>query len=101
TRERVGQLRDRMEETADRLRRTGQSSMDKIQSLVDDRIAKAVEKMSVPTREDIEDLAAKMNSLTRRVVGEFGGRNASTGAAPAAGKRAARKATTTKRATPK
>jgi poly(hydroxyalkanoate) granule-associated protein len=70
TKERVGQLRDRMEETADRLRKTGQSSMERIQSMVDERVAKAVERMAMPTREDIEELATQMTQLNRRVMGE-------------------------------
>lgn len=70
TKERVGQLRDRMEETADRLRKTGQSSMERIQSLVDERVARAVERMSMPTREDLDALAAQMTALNRRVVGD-------------------------------
>jgi poly(hydroxyalkanoate) granule-associated protein len=70
TKERVGQLRDRMEETADRLRKTGQSSMERIQTLVDERVAKAVERMAMPTRDDIEALATQMTQLNRRVMGE-------------------------------
>jgi poly(hydroxyalkanoate) granule-associated protein len=70
TKERVGQLRDRMEETADRLRKTGQSSMERIQTLVDERVAKAVERLAMPTREDINELATRMTQLNRRVMGE-------------------------------
>lgn len=70
TKERVGQLRERMEETAERMRKTGQSSMERIQSLVDERVAKAVERMAVPTREDLDELTTKMNALNRRMMGE-------------------------------
>lgn len=69
TKEKVGELRGRMEDTADRLRKTGQASLERIQSAIDQRVAKAVERMAVPTKQDFAELASQMSALSRRVTG--------------------------------
>lgn len=69
TKDRLDEMRDRFETTTERLRKTGQSSMERMQSLIDERIARTVERMAVPTRNELDRLANQMAELTRRMTG--------------------------------
>jgi poly(hydroxyalkanoate) granule-associated protein len=99
TRDKVDELRGRMEGTAERLQRTGRASVERIQALIDQRVAQAVEKLAVPTREDLDALAARMRDLGRQVAGAAasgaaaaGGPDAAPKRAPPAARKAAKKA---------
>lgn len=94
TTDKLGELRGRMEQTVERVRNSSQASMARIQAVVDERIAKAVQRMAVPTREDFAELARKVGEINRSVVGAMAPR-AGAGpvkSAPAAKKASARKA---------
>lgn len=96
TKTRLDEMRDRFEKTTERLRKTGESSMERMQSLIDERIAKAVERMAVPTREELDQIMDDMTRLNRRIYGTdeapaTSAKPAAKRAAPSA-KRTARKA---------
>lgn len=82
THEHLASLRDQMEGTVQRLRSSGQASMKKIQGLVDARVAQAVERMAVPSREDFETLMAQMESMRAQLLATLTGGDGA--AAPAA-----------------
>lgn len=84
THEHLASLRDQMEGTVQRLRSSGQASMKKIQGLVDARVAQAVERMAVPSREDFEALMAQMESMRAQVLSTLTGTEGAAAAAPAA-----------------
>ncbi|MBX3725191.1 MAG: phasin family protein [Xanthomonadales bacterium] len=102
THEHLASLRDHMEGTVQRLRDTGQASMKKIQGLVDARVAQAVERMAVPSREDFETLMAQMESMRAQMLATLTGHGdartgpgkhtASSPAAKPAGRTPARRA---------
>lgn len=77
TKDQLDQLRGQMEDTAERLRQSGLASMERIQALIDQRVAEAIERMAVPSRSDFDRLAGQIAAM----AGQFAG----TGAAAARG----------------
>lgn len=90
THEHLASLRDQMEGTVQRLRSSGESSMKKIQGLVDARVAQAMERLAVPSREDFEALMAQMESMREQVLSTLTGTGEATAAAAAPARKAAR-----------
>jgi poly(hydroxyalkanoate) granule-associated protein len=68
TKDSFDEVRGRIEAVTDRLRKSGEASMERMQSLIDERIAKAVQRMSVPTREDLDRLVEQITALNRNVA---------------------------------
>jgi len=68
TKDSLDEVRGRIEAVGDRLRKRGEASVERIQSLIDDRIAKVVKNLSVPTREDLDRLVQQITELNRNVA---------------------------------
>jgi poly(hydroxyalkanoate) granule-associated protein len=100
TKDKVDELRGRMEGTAERLQRSSRASIERIQAMIDQRVEQAVDRLAVPTREDIDALAERMRELGRQVAGTAAAGAAAVGASEARGRArpaaAARKATGTR-----
>ena len=67
TKTQLGKLRETMEQSTERLLSTSRSTMDRVQGLIDRRVAEAVERLAVPTREELSRLADQLEQLGERL----------------------------------
>ena len=91
TEDRVAEMTDTVTKVADGVSRQAAGSWDKLEQVFEDRVARALGAIGVPTRKDVEALSRQVEQLSR-MVAELGGQPATAGA-PAA-KTAARKPAT-------
>ena len=84
--ERISAVTGKMTAMADGMSNKAGAQWDKLESIFEERVAKALNKMGVPSRKDIDALIKRIDALSAQV----GGKPAPAKKAPA--KRAARKA---------
>jgi poly(hydroxyalkanoate) granule-associated protein len=89
-----GEVENRMQgmrKQADAVRKQAADNWDRLEKIFEDRVARSLASLGIPSREDVNNLAAKVQLLSRQVA-EL---DAKTGAAkaPAARRTAAKKAT--------
>ena len=98
--ERLGEVTSRMTSMAGDVSARAGQQWDKLESIFEERTAKALKRLGVPIAKDLDALAARIDALSAQVAKLSKGapkaspvrRNASlSGAAPTAGKRSARK----------
>lgn len=92
--ETVGGVRSDVEQRVGQARKSARTNWDKLEKVFEDRVARALSRLGVPTSEEIQELSARVQELNTRVR-EL---SRSRGAAPSAGKKTARKKTATKAA---
>ena len=86
--ERISAVTGKMTAMADGMSNKAGAQWDKLESIFEERVAKALNKMGVPSRKDIDALIKRIDMLSAKV----GGKAAAKPAAKAPAKRAARKA---------
>jgi poly(hydroxyalkanoate) granule-associated protein len=87
---RADQVRDAVESRVGEARERANDTWDRLEKVFEDRVQRALVKLNVPGREDLTDLATRVDALTAELCRQNGG------AAPRkrAGKTAAKKGTT-------
>ena len=83
--EKFGEVTSRMTSMADEVTAKAGQHWDKLESIFEERTAKALKKLGVPTAKDVQALMDRVDALSAQVVGR------SKAAAKTAAKRAARK----------
>lgn len=83
-------VRDAVESRVDQARERATDTWDKLEKVFEDRVQRALVKLGVPSREDLNDLSARVETLTEELRRQ-GGKPAAARKAPAkAAKRAAK-----------
>lgn len=117
TEERLGAVASRMSDMAGEVGTRAGQHWDKLESIFEDRVARALNRLGVPSAQDVAALHARLDALTQALKAQGGSVSATapapapaTAAAPAAARKAPRKtpvrtarstgATTTKTAAP-
>ncbi len=67
TKAQLKQMRETMEKSTERLLATGRSTMERIHGLIDRRVHDAVERLAVPTHEELRRLADQLEVLSARL----------------------------------
>lgn len=80
-------VRDDVESKVDEVRKSAQTNWDKLEKVFEQRVARALSRLGVPTSEEIRELSDRVAELNQR-VGDLAKKQA---AAPAAAKPAAKK----------
>jgi len=86
------EVRGAVESSVSQVKERTQETWDKLEKVFEDRVSKALGKLGVPGRKELNELAGKVEELAR----EIKKLNAKPGAKPAAAPRAAKKAAATK-----
>ena len=99
--DRVSDVTDTVTKVADGVSKQASGSWDKLEQVFEDRVARALSTIGVPTQKDIQELTRRVEQLSRAVAGATGKKVQATRAAakPAAKKAAAKPAP--KKAAPK
>lgn len=63
--ENIGRIRDQVIGASETLRKRSEEGMSRIQDAIDDRVAQAVQRLSLPTQADLARLAERMEELGR------------------------------------
>ncbi len=63
--ENIGRVRDQVIQAGENLRKRGEEGMSRIQEAIDERVAQAVERLSLPTQADLARLAERLEELGR------------------------------------
>jgi poly(hydroxyalkanoate) granule-associated protein len=97
--EKLGEASNRMTAMATDLSNKASGQWDKLEVIFEERVARALKKLGVPSARDVDELVARVDELNRRVAGLRGGA-APRGTAPrkTAAKRPAAKTPARKRA---
>lgn len=82
------QAREQAEPWVDGARKQADAAFGKLEQVLDTRLGRALKRMQVPSRADIDDLARRIDALTREIHATRAPRQATK---PAAAKRAPRK----------
>lgn len=90
TEERIGSVGEKMTRAAGDLSKQATQSWDRLEQVFEDRVSRALTRLGVPTSREIGDLVARVDALSEAVQSLTGGTV----------KRAARKASAAKSATP-
>jgi poly(hydroxyalkanoate) granule-associated protein len=88
--ERISTVTGKMTAMADGMSNKAGAQWDKLESIFEERVAKALNKMGVPSRKDIDALIKRIDTLSAQVGGRAAPAKKAAAKAPA--KRAARKA---------
>lgn len=97
-----GEMESRMEgvrQQADAVRKQAADNWDRLEKIFEDRVARSLTRLGIPSREDVDHLAEKVQVLSRRVAeldAGRGGAAARTTRKSGTGKKATRKKTTRK-----
>ncbi|MEJ2534156.1 MAG: phasin family protein [Gammaproteobacteria bacterium] len=86
----VDDFRDEVESRVDSVRQQASDNWDKLENIFEDRVARVLGRMGVPTADDVNKLSARVQRLTDQVA------ELSEKGAPAPAKKATRKKTTRK-----
>jgi poly(hydroxyalkanoate) granule-associated protein len=86
--EKLSEATTRMASMATDLSSRASGQWDKLESIFEDRVARALKKLGVPSAEDVAELSARVEELNRTVARMNGGGAAGRGAAKTAGKTA-------------
>jgi len=84
--DRVSEVTDTVTKVADGVSKQASGSWDKLEQVFEDRVARALSTIGVPTQKDIQELTKRVEQLSRAVAAATGKK------APAAAKPAAKKA---------
>ena len=95
--ERFGEVTGKMTSMADGVTAKAGKQWDKLESIFEERTAKALQKLGVPSSKDVQSLMDRIDALSAQVASRAKSTARTASAAPAA-KRAAKKAATVKRA---
>jgi poly(hydroxyalkanoate) granule-associated protein len=87
--ERISAVTGKMTAMADGMSNKAGAQWDKLESIFEERVAKALNKMGVPSRKDIDTLIKRIDALSAKVGGKAGAAKKAPAKAPA--RRAARK----------
>ena len=93
--ERFGEVSNRMSSMADDVTAKAGKQWDKLESIFEERTAKAMKKLGVPSSKDVEALMARIDALSAQVAGSA--KSAAKKTASRAGAKAATKKTAAKR----
>ncbi len=63
--ENIGRIRDQVIQAGEKLRKRGEEGMSRIQDAIDDRVAEAVARLSLPTQADLARLTERLEELGR------------------------------------
>ncbi|HSC62989.1 MAG TPA: phasin family protein [Caldimonas sp.] len=97
--ERFGEVSNKMSSMADDVTAKAGKQWDKLESIFEERTAKAMKKLGVPSSKDVEALMARIDALSAQVAGSA--KSAARKTASRTGAKAATKKTAAKRATRK
>jgi poly(hydroxyalkanoate) granule-associated protein len=97
--ERFGDVSNKMSSMADEVTAKAGKQWDKLESIFEERTAKAMRKLGVPSSKDVEALMARIDALSAQVAGSA--RSAAKKTATRASAKTAAKKTAAKRATRK
>jgi len=97
--ERFGEVSNRMSSMADDVTAKAGKQWDKLESIFEERTAKAMKKLGVPSSKDVEALMARIDELSAQVAGSA--KSAAKKTASRTGAKAPTKKTAAKRATRK
>jgi poly(hydroxyalkanoate) granule-associated protein len=97
--EKFGDVSNRMSSMADDVTAKAGKQWDKLESIFEERTAKAMKKLGVPSSKDVEALMARIDALSAQVAASA--RSAAKKTASGAGAKTATKKTSAKRATRK
>jgi poly(hydroxyalkanoate) granule-associated protein len=97
--ERFGEVSSKMTSMADDVTAKAGKQWDKLESIFEERTAKAMKKLGVPSSKDVEALVARIDALSAQVAS--GARSAARKATARTGAKTATKKTAAKRATRK
>lgn len=91
--DKVSEVTDTVTKVADGVSKQASGSWDKLEQVFEDRVARALSTIGVPTQKDIQELTRRVEQLSRAVAGATGKKVPATKAAakPAAKKPAAKK----------
>jgi poly(hydroxyalkanoate) granule-associated protein len=89
--ERISAVTSKMTQVAGGVTDKAGAQWDKLESIFEARVAKALNKMGVPSRKDIDALIKRIDELSAKVGGKPASKVARTAAKKAPAKRAARK----------
>ena len=95
--EKFGEVTGKMTSMADGVTAKAGKQWDKLESIFEERTAKALQKLGVPSSKDVQSLMDRIDALSAQVASRAKSTARTASAAPAA-KRAAKKAATVKRA---
>ena len=95
--EKFGEVTGKMTSMADGVTAKAGKQWDKLESIFEERTAKALQKLGVPSSRDVQSLMDRIDALSAQVASRAKSTARTASAAPAA-KRAAKKAATVKRA---
>jgi poly(hydroxyalkanoate) granule-associated protein len=90
--ERISAVTSKMTSVAGGVSDKAGAQWDKLESIFEERVAKALNKMGVPSRKDVEALIARIDDLSAKVGGSAPRRSRAAASKAPAKKRAARKA---------
>ena len=97
--ERFGEVSNKMTSMADDVTAKAGKQWDKLESIFEERTAKAMKKLGVPSSKDVEALTARIDALSAQIAGRA--RSAAKKTAARAGAKTATRKTSAKRATRK
>jgi len=90
--DRISAVTGKMTAMADGVSGKAGAQWDKLESIFEERVAKTLNKMGVPSSRDVDALIKRIDELSSKVGGKANGKAASTRKSAAPGKTAARKA---------
>ncbi len=64
----VGGLKDDVESRVDKVRKSAQTNWDKLEKVFEQRVARALSRLGVPTSEEIKSLSRQVEQLNKRVA---------------------------------
>lgn len=89
--EAVGDVRENVTERASKVRQGAQANWDRLEKVFEERVAKALSRLGVPTSDEIETLSAHVVKLSRQVDQLAATHKAPAGTQPATAKTVAKK----------
>lgn len=89
--DKVSEVTDTVTKVADGVSKQASGSWDKLEQVFEDRVARALSTIGVPTQKDVQALTKRIDQLTRAVA-ELSGKKIPAAAKPAAAKKPAAKA---------
>lgn len=93
---RIHEVKDAVEDRVEDVQKSASSSWEKLEKVFEDRVAKALSGLGVPTREDVRELKARVRDLQKSVDELVVARVSSSKTSPASRKKAATRKTAKK-----
>lgn len=89
--EAVGDVKENVTERASKVRQGAQANWDRLEKVFEERVAKALSRLGVPTSDEIETLSAHVIKLSKQVEQLSGAPKAQSAAKPAKASKASKK----------